>query len=803
MSRIPERIRSVEAADLLPDAVRTRFAAKFFAVVLLIMVVTGSVGAYNYVSAKDTVENQVRDQLVSTAELQADGMQEWISNMRLQTRTLSDAEPFQATNESEVGGYLDSKLASYPDEVLAIHFVNIESKTVVASSANGTAGTDLGSQSVPWADDSLNYWLGDTSNVLISSPYQSVASDDSVVAFVTAVPGNDQYAVVVTATLAERAGSLYQTVDGGYTKVLSEDGQTILASGGSQSEHSIDQSTAVEDGADGRNTGFVSGEDTVAAYAPIEGTNWVTVTYAPKSSAYAVRDAIGTSLLTTVLTAVVVLGVVSTLFGRQIARALRRLAGKADAMERGDLDVDLETNREDELGQLYAAFDGMRASIREQIGAAEEARETAEQAQAEAERAQTAAERERREAQEAKWRAADLNDHLEAKADDYRDVMDDCAEGDLTRRMAEDTRSEAMADIARAFNEMLDEWEQTILRVRTFSDDVAAAGGRATDNAGAVRGAAGQVSESVHEISESADAQDRRLQSAVSELNDLSATVEEISAATDEVAGQADSAVETGEDGRESATQALSELDRIESDVEGTVESVERLDAEIADIEQVVSLITDIADQTHVLALNASIEAARASSGAGGGEGFAVVAEEVKALAEQTQEATNDIEDSIERVRAQTETTVEDIRETQTEVAEGAETVETALDSLDDIVDAVEQTNDGLQEIRDATDTQADSTEEAVVMVEEVASLSEQAAAGADDAASAADQQTAALADVAEDIESVADRADRLRDLLEEFDVNVDQTVEREAVRADGGKFEYVENPRERDAEDA
>ncbi|WP_158055336.1 methyl-accepting chemotaxis protein [Halorussus halophilus] len=802
MSRIRERIQSVEAADLLPDAVRTRFAAKFFAVVLLIMVVTGSVGAYNYVSAKDTVENQVREQLVSTAELQADGLQEWISNMRLQTRTLSDAEPFQTTNDSEVGAYLDSKMATYPDEVVAMHFVDIESGTVVASSANGTAGTDLRSANVSWADDSLGYWLGDTSNVLVSSPYESVASDDRVVAFVTAVPGNDQYAVVVTATLAERAGSLHQTVDGGYTKVLNQDGETILASGGTDG-NVIDQSVPVEDGADGRNTGFVSGEETVAAYAPVEGTNWVTVTYAPKSSAYAMRDAVGTSLLTTVLTAVVVLGVVSTLFGRRIARALRRLAGKADAMESGDLDVDLETSREDELGQLYAAFDGMRASIREQIGAAEDARETAEKAQSEAEKAQTEAERERREAEEAKRRAADLNDHLEAKADAYRDVMEDCAEGDLTRRMDEDARSEAMAEIARAFNEMLDEWEQTILRVRTFSDDVAAAGERATDNAGEVRGAAGQVSESVHEISESADAQDRRLQSAVAELNDLSATVQEISAATDEVARQADAAVETGEDGRESATQALAELDRIESDVESTVESVERLDAEIADIERVVGLITDIADQTHVLALNASIEAARATSEGSGGEGFGVVAQEVKALAEQTQEATDEIEDSIERVREQTETTVEDIRNAQTEVADGAETVETALDSLDDIVGAVEQTNDGLQEIRDATDTQADSTEETVAMVEDVASLSEQAAAGADDAASAAEQQTTALADVAEDIESVADRADRLRDLLDEFDVDVDQTVEREAVRADGGRFEYVENPVETDAEDA
>ncbi|MFC4551731.1 MULTISPECIES: methyl-accepting chemotaxis protein [Halorussus] len=823
MSDISNRLRSAAAA-LVPTAVRTRFAAKFFAAVLLIMIVTSGVGAYNYVSAKDTVERQARDQLVSTAELQADGLQEWLSNVRLQTRTLSDAEAFHSTNATAVDQYLRAKEESYPDEVVAMHFVNVDSLTVVASSANGTAGTDLRTANVSWADDSLGYWLGDTSNVLVSTPYESVAGDETVVAFVSAVPGNDDHAVVVTATLAGRADSLHQTVAGGYTKVLNEDGRTILdsASGdeggsgdGSATGDSgggaagINESAVVADGAESDRTGFVSGERTVAAYAPVDGSNWVVVTYAPKASAYAMRDAVATSLLSTVLTAVLVLGVVATAFGRRTARALRTLAAKAGAMEDGDLDVELETTREDELGRLYGAFDGMRASIREQIRAAESAQDSAESAREEAER-------ERREAERARERADRMNDRLEATAAEYGDAMAECAEGDLTRRLDEETESDAMAEVAGSFNEMLDEWEATILHVRSFGEDAAAASERLTDRTAEVEGAGTEVSESVREISDGADAQDRRLREAAAEMNDLSATVEEISSATDEVAGQADAAAETGDAGRESATRALAELDAIESNVDATVETVERLDDEMADIEEVVDLISDIAEQTNMLALNANIEAARADAG---GEGFAVVAEEVKSLADRTREATDDIEASIDRVRDRTETTVSEIRETREGVSEGAETVEAALEALDDVAAAVERTNDGLQEISDATESQAESAGEVVAMVEEVASIGEQTAAEADEAASAAEQQTTALAAVSDDVADVADRAERLRALLGEFDVAVDDTVEREAsrpVRGDGGVqdaaprdggdgsgdadgFEYVESPADRD----
>ncbi|WP_276299972.1 methyl-accepting chemotaxis protein [Halorussus lipolyticus] len=762
MAGLRDALETLRGRTLLPKPIRTRFAGKFFAVVLLVIVVTAGVGTYNYAAATDTVEGQIRDQLSSTAQLQADGLHEWITNLRLQTRTLSEAEAFRDESDGGVSDYLGEQVSAYPDEVVAIHYVDLDSLTVRASSTEQSVGTDLQKTEVPWAVNSMSFWLSSPDNVYISSSYGSLVTDERVVAFVSAVPGSPDRAVVVTATLSEQADGLHQTVDGGYTRVLNADGGTVLRTGtGSQDAASINESAIVTDGANERNSGFVAGDDALAAYAPVERTDWVVVTYAPKSSAYAVRDQIATSLLSTVLAAVVVFGVVTTVFGRRTSRSLRELAETAQSMEDGDLDVELDTERDDEVGRLYAAFDAMRVSIREKIRDAEEARSAAEDAR-------TEAERERREAQRAKREASELNERLEATAGRYREVMEACADGDLTRRLDEGVESDAMAEVAVAFNQMLDELDETLRRVRSFSDDVAETSERVTDRADEVRSASEAVSGSVREISDATDEQDRRLQEAAAEMNDLSATVEEISSATDEVAEQAESAAETGETGREAANRALAELDAIEDDVDATVEAVERLDEGMADIESVVGLITDIAEQTHVLALNASIEAARAGEA---GSGFAVVAEEVKALAEQTQDATEEINESIDHLRTQTDATATEIRETQASVAAGAETVGTAMSSLEDVVTAVERTNAGLQEISDATESQAESASEVVAMVDEVAAIGEETAAGADDAASAAEQQTSSLAGVADDADDLSERADRLRDLLGEFTV--------------------------------
>ena len=367
-----------------------------------------------------------------------------------------------------------------------------------------------------------------------------------------------------------------------------------------------------------------------------------------------------------------------------------------------------------------------------------------------------------------------LREQVEARAEEYSEVMSDCADGDLTARLPTDTDNDAMGEVATAFNTMLDEIEATMGRLQEFSREVAAASQQATTGAQEVKQASQAVSDSIEGVTSRADQQRERLDGVSSEMNDLSATVEEVAATTRTVAELSEDTAEVGGDGESTAKQASEEMEAIQADMSSVVTSVEQLDDQMAQIDEIVDLISDIAEQTNMLALNANIEAARAggSDGTNAGDGFAVVADEVKQLAEETQESANDISALIEAVQERTSTTVARIQTTEREIEGTTASVENAADAFVDVVANVEQTDDGVQEITRAVDDQANSTEEVVSMINDVAELGADTAAAAEDASAAAEEQASSIRQVTSNVESLATQAEQLQTRLDTFTVH-------------------------------
>ncbi|AZH24504.1 methyl-accepting chemotaxis protein [Haloplanus aerogenes] len=473
--------------------------------------------------------------------------------------------------------------------------------------------------------------------------------------------------------------------------------------------------------------------------------------------------------------AAVALGNTLLIARRDFVGPIRDLEDAATTIAAGELDAAEVTTHDqhDEIGSLVRAFDGMRTSL-ETISAQADALANAEFDAAildedvpgsfgdDLDRMTDNLRQNTRELEA-------LTEHLERTADEYGEVMAAAADNDLSVRMEPDPESEAMAAIARSFNRMLDDLEETVAEVYAFADTVSDRTVDTSANLDEVAQASEEISDATGDIAVDAEKQRDQLQRIVSEMSDLSATIEEIAASADSVAEVATSTAEKGDEGQQAAVDALDKMDAIETRATETMTQLRELDDRMDRMGDIVATISDIAERTNLLALNASIEAAHSGDDA---DGFAVVADEVKSLAEEAQAEATDVQEIIDGVQSQTTAAVEEMRRTTDEVADAVETVEAAIDSLDQIAELAHETDEGMREITDATDQQAASTEETVSMIEGIEATSEETATGATAVADAARDQTESLDDVATRVDELAEQADTLLGLLEAFDLS-------------------------------
>jgi methyl-accepting chemotaxis protein len=310
-------------------------------------------------------------------------------------------------------------------------------------------------------------------------------------------------------------------------------------------------------------------------------------------------------------------------------------------------------------------------------------------------------------------------------------------EGDLTRRVNDSSRDE-LGEMGKWFNTFMDKIHDVIVEV--------------VKNTMLVASAANEIAASSDEMSSSMSQQTDQTLQVASAVEQMSSTVAEVANKSANASKTAQEAGNQAREGGEVVQEMIHEMRNISEVVNRTALSINGLGARGEEIGQIIGVINDIADQTNLLALNAAIEAARAGEH---GRGFAVVADEVRKLAERTVQATKEVAQSITAIQTETSKAVEQMSEGTERVNEGVTHAEKAGNALEAIVNGSKQVSSMIQSIAAASDEQATATHQISRSLDTINSVTRQSSEGAQQAASAATQ--------------LSEKSEQLRHLVSQF----------------------------------
>ena len=317
---------------------------------------------------------------------------------------------------------------------------------------------------------------------------------------------------------------------------------------------------------------------------------------------------------------------------------------------------------------------------------------------------------------------------------DLLDEIQGLSEGDLT---VQASVSEAFTGaIGDAFNDAIDALRGLVSTINDTSVQVSSA--------------AQQTQATAMHLAEASDHQAHQITAASAAVNEMAVSIDEVSKNADESAEVAQRSVELATRGGETVRKTIDGMDSIREQIQETSKRIKRLGESSQEIGNIVELINDIADQTNILALNASIQAAMAGEA---GRGFAVVADEVQRLAERSGNATKQIEALVKTIQTDTNEAVISMEQSTAGVVSGAHQAEEAGEALREIESTSQHLAGLIQSISESARQQAEAASNISDTMNVIQEITSQTSAGTNETATSIGN----LADLANELrESVA-----------------------------------------------
>jgi methyl-accepting chemotaxis protein len=340
-------------------------------------------------------------------------------------------------------------------------------------------------------------------------------------------------------------------------------------------------------------------------------------------------------------------------------------------------------------------------------------------------------------------------------------------DGDLSQRI-EVKSDDELGLLATSFNEMIESMRNVIFEVTDSASQLSSASQELTAGAQQSGAAAEHSTFIIQELAEGADQQVRSVEDAKHSVMQMSAGAEQIAASAQSVSMMATQASEVADEGNQAIQKAVEQMNFISTTVNGSAQSIIELGDHASHIGEIVNTITGIASQTNLLALNAAIEAARAGEH---GRGFAVVADEVRKLAEQSSRSAQEIAAYITTIQAGIEHAVRAMQVGTREVSTGINVVTVAGESFAQIQEAVHEVALQIQGVSAAVQQMSAGTEQVVKSIEEINTVSEQASASMQNVSASTEEQLASMEEITFSASVLSDLAEQMEHQVKRFKI--------------------------------
>nr|WP_084786584.1 methyl-accepting chemotaxis protein [Bacillus tuaregi] len=339
------------------------------------------------------------------------------------------------------------------------------------------------------------------------------------------------------------------------------------------------------------------------------------------------------------------------------------------------------------------------------------------------------------------------------------------SQGDLTEPIDIKTNDE-IGQLGRAFNEMQDSLRNLVQKIERSAKQVTDASEELSTNAVQTSTTTKQVTLAIQEVAGSAEKQTQKVDENALALEKVTEGVIRIAESSTKVYDLSHHAMRYAEDGGQAVQDTVAQMQSIYDSVTESNQVIKLLNERSKEVNSILSVITSIADQTNLLALNAAIEAARAGEH---GKGFSVVAEEVRKLAEQSQQSAKEIYNIIERIQVDTGNSVAIMGRVMEDVQSGVNVSNDAIEKFNDIIQSTKEMTPQMDEVSMAAQQMAVAIQAATTISTELSAIAQENAATSEEVAASTEEQLAAMEEITTSSNTLSDMAEELNGLVAQF----------------------------------